>query len=987
MTQQKISFDLALPDGFFEKNSRRPTVNSSTDAGAVRAQVHGTAPNACQLVDAARLSVDSLSFLSHGDGLMICETPPEEVPDLVCARATQSFTIQDFCGDTFLKLIVSPSIQPSCCLRRCKHRIERRHPTFFDDAKEEIAEARARRNTARKRERRAEAAAFDAVVYRILNYMTIEFAACTRAKQLLVCNATRERLEMSSETSKLGTDDAAIAELLHRLIQEPCCRSACSQLFFDFATAKRWRQRWTVAKRQADKQGVLLDFFGAYKGACVTIARRLFGIGKDRAYRFLMISRKSTIATVPPHGLAIYYESHFEIRFNAEQYGRVADFLDLVTKSYPTDRRNVARINPSSGAFHKNGLWRLYRLTVADPKTGLLDKIPRTTFQDHTKLWMAERNFDAIEPSAKDHNCCGVCKTLELARDNLQLEFQAAIQSVRREDADYLETLTKRARSLVYATAKHEQADIECRKCVNFWKGAARRSHEIAVTSGRRENSSLQGDGVSLGIVQAWHIDGETSRQLPHVRLETTAEQLTGFQVRCVGFYSFATGRMRAYLLDHGLTKEDTSLICDLIGLNLLKSTTRDGIYMLVMDRFSVNASSILPGFGQLIVDDLGLAEAFGVSYYAACHGKGPADGMFGAHAAIHAQGTLFSIDQYAYDIGSRVTANGVRLEDASIVSATGCSMWREFISERTRGVLPLASKFNWLGQGFNEVIVARSSVLKAPNVADDVKDRLRPFITPPGWFACRKYDHGEVKAVCVRPSVPDAKRPASEPRPKITTIEIPPPEEENNSLREAQLNSLKGWNLSNRPSHKLNGFNFCKSRGMEDKATSERIYGVALVPEGYVDEWDNRVQMLTHVERLPAVRENVPASGPVCPPALFTNCLRGRPETVTEGLVFVDHRREHEPFLPMVLDNSSAFYESMLAFGESVRGTPDRVVRIADLLAFAARDRFSYDSPPKTCDLFDWYKLKSSAFGRTAAFKTPPRSLNIGDFGPFTFV
>jgi len=210
----------------------------------------------------------------------------------------------------------------------------------------------------------------------------------------------------------------------------------------------------------------------------------------------------------------------------------------------------------------------------------------------------------------------------------------------------------------------HAIKDLKCRSAIDFWKTQTRQAREEY----RRWSSSIamRADGagepneVQPMLFSMWHIDGETARGLPNVRRETTAESHTGFYVRNIGFYAYASGRMSNFLLDYGMSKEDTNLLCDLILLNALKEPSRENITILVFDRFAANVSSILPAFLTFVTDELRLWAGCGILYFAPCHGKGPADSAFGQHKKIASECTLFSSDQYGYEILSRVNqSNG----------------------------------------------------------------------------------------------------------------------------------------------------------------------------------------------------------------------------------------------------------------------------------------------------------------------------------------
>ena len=1002
--------DWELPLELFRRPDRAPrardaragTIDNSRDASARLED----SPRGARALDAGSGSGSHNDIHQFGD--VVQATPPDEFDreDSVEVREARRppWTIEEIASSSAtLEIMRMPPVGRSCCSMRCLSRINRLAPLFLSNAKSALQRARVEHTSPTHlrawRRRRGAPDAYDKTLRRILDELDANFSACANAKRVIVSNKKRYALQRANGiwnrykciVNRFEDAEAAVVGGALTELRRPrrCCKRDCTiNCIQNSASLSFWLRKYkaTRGKRKYISE-ILMEFYCAYPSACVEVARRLFGAANKTAIKFKSLAKNPETACVPRHGLCDFFQHTEPWNFNAARYERVFNFMDVNTIGHPTDHIPTARINPSSGATNLNGLWRAYRLTTFDPVKATLDDIPRSTFLDAVRAWRHSKGFEKIIPSAADHNVCGTCKKLTLAHDRLCFQYNEAIARGEQDPSDFLLAMRRRAQIIVMATAKHRIKDLKCRQSVEFWKNAAIASVEVAQEEWRRRDSALIGDDHGPGhdvvsrrcVVDLVHIDGETSRPIPHVLLESNAESLTGYYIRNVGCYSYAHGTMTNFLLDHGVNKEDTSLLCDVVLLLALKSESKN-ILVLNMDRFAANVSTVLVAFLQFCVDDLKLFAAAGVNYFASCHGKGPADAAFGTHHKIHATKILFSADQYAYEISSRVNQNnGLVTESATILSATALSDWKSWVNMYTGKIAPLHASFKVLTREFNEVFVVREEIMSNSDVDDEVKARLKPFIAPPGWVKFRQFEDGETHAVCFRPALTVA-APVGKPLPRLKDTRIPVAEDGQNPT-ESELNAVK-WALSNRPSHKKNGFNFCKNRDMLDKASSEVIYSVGLVPHGYVDEYDPRVQCLNHVERLPAVRENQPATGPVCPPVLYTNCLRGRKESDVSDLIFVDHRRAGEPYLPMVLGKQSRFYDAMLHFGSTVRETPDQIVRIVDLVAHATRDTFTFDSPAPTCSLRDWAMLRRTDFGRTAPFRHPPRSFTIDDFG-----
>ena len=100
-------------------------------------------------------------------------------------------------------------------------------------------------------------------------------------------------------------------------------------------------------------------------------------------------------------------------------------------------------------------------------------------------------------------------------------------------------------------------------------------------------------------------------------------------------------GVMHNHLFDLGNGKENANALMYTMLTTILREARGHTTMVFFLDCCGVGRCSAINWFVHWVVDDLKLLRALGVEYFATSHGKGPANGRFGAHLRMYRKGPL----------------------------------------------------------------------------------------------------------------------------------------------------------------------------------------------------------------------------------------------------------------------------------------------------------------------------------------------------------
>ena len=163
-------------------------------------------------------------------------------------------------------------------------------------------------------------------------------------------------------------------------------------------------------------------------------------------------------------------------------------------------------------------------------------------------------------------------------------------------------------------------------------------------------------------------------------------------------------------------------------------------------------------------MDELHWFEAVVVFYYMPRHGKGLCDQFFGGHKSAWESTDAKSADQLAqYYIDASAGKENV----IHVMPHAVCD-WKTWLEEKYAS--RTTQQLGVQALGFNQVIAVRSSI-EQTTLAEEVKDRLRPFIANPGWYRARQGDE-EMHQYMVFPTAPKPGFEGRKPRPLLPEVE-----------------------------------------------------------------------------------------------------------------------------------------------------------------------------------------------------------------------
>ena len=321
-----------------------------------------------------------------------------------------------------------------------------------------------------------------------------------------------------------------------------------------------------------------------------------------------------------------------------------------------------------------------------------------------------------------------------------------------------LQHIQKMEERLVEAQEEHAQRNSICREHVSWWQSQA----QFAATVTEEYDDVRNVSRASVPRIAMWHCDSEASRQLPHARLESVGGGFLGRMQKNVGFADLVTYECENFYLPDLLHTESVSMLIDIILQRALRCRGEQ-VLVLVTDCCGSNYNGTLWAFIVYLVDELRWFEAVVVLYYMPRHGKGDADKYFGGHKGTWKMSDVISADQLAQ---CYIDASAGKENVVHVMPLAVCD-WKSWLDEKYSS--RTAQQLGVQALGFNQVIAIRSSI-EQTTLAEEVKERLRPFIANPGWYRARR-GHEPMHQYMVFPTASKAGFVPGKPRPLLPEV------------------------------------------------------------------------------------------------------------------------------------------------------------------------------------------------------------------------
>eukprot|EP00854_Cymbomonas_tetramitiformis_P015933 gene15933-18891_t len=665
--------------------------------------------------------------------------------------------------------------------------------------------------------------------------------------------------------------------------------------------------------------------------------------------------RKQDSVIPRTHGMQAYRGHNPPFNKDLRLYARVKDHLDLVTHSH--SERDVRIIVSTAENIHgKKGLHRHFNLQEEND-------IPLSTYRDILVSCFAAEHTERLQNASESHNVCVSCKALFLERDSAliglnganamikrirRLECEAAClpiptnadvsRAVNSEEAELLAEVVERQAEYTAIKAKisaHFQDDKSQRKIMHFLLGVELDRLQLAHTRNLH---------LAKRLLRIFHVDGETSRQLPKLPLTSTQEQMGGWRVSNMGIYDMLTNTMHNVLMDHGVGKEDANvLVTVLLQVIICKTESNDEIFVFVMDCCAVGNCGLVDWFLTFVVDELQLVRACGVVYFWTNHGKGPADTRYGQHQSIHKHSLCLSIDMYGVLLERVQNKKTKECDTTTILHASGIPNWAEYAQRRTQGLVPYPGYFKFKEADRHEAWVVRS----IDNLPQPLAQYLSEFEAPTGWVVQRHKLRSTTRKFCFLPRTQDQGNARPKARLNASVWDL---DQDPTASAAADAEEKTQAQRLNRHQVVKNGYNFFNRRHhgpdqILDIRTVEEA-GIVLYPSGYTGMTgpspDMRAYALDKIDRRPNTKTGI------FPSLVWLNCELGRGACQQEGVEFVDPQEAiGGPRLPMACPKSSKFYNALCAFGATT--VPHQRITLADVVEWLPRPDgtfFTFDAP-----------------------------------------
>ena len=753
--------------------------------------------------------------------------------------------------------------------------------------------------------------------------------------------ATRDVHNSSSNTNSLSP-----LELMTQ--SDVCCQKDClgGNLIAGVDATEYWMNRAASTNTQRGKQVMIREFHRQFPGICRAAVQKVLGVSRDS------ITKARAAPSAPPrHGLLDYNTSN--PRPLTFEQARLLDFFQTFIVGCPTSRSGLAHINSVIPVNGRKGLWKYFI------RLNQFCSVKHSMFEKNLSRYLKKKGFRGLDGAHVDHNVCPSCRSFKYEADSLVLQRSMLLNDEERADnlASRLEQISRSEDRLAEAQAEHARRNTMARTHVSWWQTQA----TFATATTKEYDAIAHVARASVPRIAMWHCDGEASRQLPHARLDSVGGGFSGRMQKNVGFADLVTHECENYFLPDLLRTESTSMLIDLILQRALRCRGEQ-VLVLVTDCCASNYNGTLWAFIVYLVDELRWFEAVVILYYMPRHGKGDADKFFGGHKSTWETSDVLSVDQLAQ---SYIDAAAGKENVVHVMPHAVCD-WKTWLENKYCS--RTAQQLGVQALGFNQVIAARSSI-EQTTLAEEVKDRLRPFIANPGWYRARRGDEA-MHEYMVFPTAPKPGFVPGKPRPLLPEVEFHVDEAGNVGDPKYPIN------CSNAVANGFNNMNFTSFA--DERKIAEQYFGSALVPVDFKPE-NMRAHGGNFINRRTALRENLPHTGPLHPSPLDLNVLLKRKLYETSDLEFVSHVADGQVFMAACAESTSANYDALIEFSEEVERDPSRFVTTADVVE-ATTPGYTFTTSTPSMSIPD-YMLCRRRFGNIAAFKKPPPpSSNVFD-------
>ena len=129
----------------------------------------------------------------------------------------------------------------------------------------------------------------------------------------------------------------------------------------------------------------------------------------------------------------------------------------------------------------------------------------------------------------------------------------------------------------------------------------------------------------------------------------------------------------------------------------------------------------------------------------------------------------------------------------------------------------------------------------------------------------------------------------------------------------------------------------------------------------------------MNFINRMPALRENLPETGPIHPSLMELNMLLGRKLYDVRDIEFVSPVPKDESFRVACVGEDCAEFELLEAFSQQAELETTRFITTTDVVE-AVTPGFSFEAPFALCTLKDFIECRRK-FGNVDAYRKPPPS------------
>ena len=143
-------------------------------------------------------------------------------------------------------------------------------------------------------------------------------------------------------------------------------------------------------------------------------------------------------------------------------------------------------------------------------------------------------------------------------------------------------------------------------------------------------------------------------------------------------------------------------------------------------------------------------------------------------------------------------------------------------------------------------------------------------------------------------------------------------------------------------------------------------------MPHDY-DNANMRAHAMNFIDRRPALRDHLPATGPIHPSVIELNLLLGRKLYNIDGIEFISTVARDKTFRAACVGDDCAELELLEAFSQRVESETNSFITTADAdVVETVTPGFSFDSPFVLCTVKDFIECRRK-FGNVEGYRKPP--------------